>query len=318
MEMTNNFLLLPNAMLDVADILSASGKTKEECDQTIATTGIKKLYHAGDRSFSEFALSGLTKINEAQPDIFIDIDAVIVVSQSYDNRIPSLSTRIQKILNLKSDTFCVDIMDGCSGFIKALTIVSMLSKHEFKKAIIVAGDINSSMTTNAELSTKILFGDGLSVSVLERRNSEINSKLYNDGDTNSTIQCGIQENIMQMNGFEVFRFTRNVVPKLVNNYLENAGEELDSYDLIALHQASDLVVSTIAKILGLNNQMIDNFACGNIGNLGAGSIGAWLSQGRNLTNMGERRMLAVGFGSGLSWGLASLKVNLQTNEVLHV
>ena len=58
--------------------------------------------------------------------------------------------------------------------------------------------------------------------------------------------------------------------------------------------------------------------CGEIGNLGAGSIGAWLSQGENLTNVGKLKMLAVGFGSGLSWGIASLTVNLKNNEVIYV
>jgi 3-oxoacyl-[acyl-carrier-protein] synthase-3 len=318
MEITHNFLLLPKKKIDVAQVLRDSGKTKEESDQTIAITGIKTLCHAGDRLFSEFALSGLTKISETHANIFIDVDAVIVISQSYDHRIPSLSTRIQKHFNLKSETFCVDIMDGCSGYIKALSIASMLGNNAFRKVLIIAGDINSSMTINAELATKILFGDGLAVSVLEAGTQRLNTKLLNDGDTKNVISCDMRENIMHMNGFEVFRFTRNVVPKLVKTYLADANEDIDSYDLIALHQASDLVVSTISKMLKVNNRLIENFACGQIGNLGAGSIGAWLSQGENLTNSGKLKMLAVGFGSGLSWGLASLTVNLKNNEVIHV
>ena len=209
-------------------------------------------------------------------------------------------------------------MDGCSGYIKALSIASMLGNNDFRKILIIAGDINSAMTTDAELATKILFGDGLAVSVLEAGTHRLNTQLFNDGDIKDVISCEMRENIMHMNGFEVFRFTRNVVPKLIKTYLTEANEDLDSYDLIALHQASDLVVSTIAKALKLNNSLIRNFACGEIGNLGAGSIGAWLAQGKNLTNIGKRKMLAVGFGSGLSWGLASLTVNLQTNEVIHV
>lgn len=318
MELTHNFLLLPHATLDVAKILRDAGKTKEECDQTIATTGIKTLCHVGDRSFSEFASSGLTRISEAYTHVFENVDAIIVVSQSYDNRIPSLSTRIQKHLSLKPETFCIDIMDGCSGYIKALQIASMLGNSAYQKVLIIAGDINSSMTTNADLATKILFGDGLSVSILEAGVDKLDTKLFNAGDTENVISCDIRENVMHMNGFEVFRFTRNVIPKLIKTYLEESNEKLDSYDLVALHQASDLVVTTISKMLKLNNQFINNFACGEIGNLGAGSIGAWLSQGENLVKSGRNKMLAVGFGSGLSWGLASLTINLQMNEVINV
>ncbi len=277
----------------------------------------KKLQILEDR-FSEFALSGLTKINEAHSNVFENVDAIIAVSQSYDYRIPSLSTRIQKHLSLESETFCIDIMDGCSGYIKALKIASMLSNSAYRKVLIIAGDINSSMTTNADLATKILFGDGLSVSILEPGMDRLDTKLFNAGDTKNVISCDIRENVMQMNGFEVFRFTRNVVPKLIEAYLEEANEKLDSYDLVALHQASDLVVTTISKMLKLDNHLIKNFGCGQIGNLGAGSIGAWLSQGENLTKSGKLKMLAVGFGSGLSWGLASLTVNLKNNEVIHV
>ena len=104
MEMTHNFLLLPNGKIDVAQVLRGSGKTKEECDQTIATTGIKTLCHAGDRLFSEFALSGLTKISKAHANIFVDVDAVIVVSQSYDHRIPSEHT-YPKTFQFKTETF---------------------------------------------------------------------------------------------------------------------------------------------------------------------------------------------------------------------
>jgi len=318
MEITHNFLLLPNKKVDVEKILGESGKTKEEIEQTIATTGIKTLSHAGNALFSEFALLGLTLITEAHTNIFNDVDAVIVVSQSYDQRIPSLSTRIQKLFNLSSGTFCIDIMDGCSGYIKALSIASMLNNNGIAKILIVAGDINSSMTTNAEIATKILFGDGLSVSILEAGTDKLNIKLFNDGDIKNTISCDMLENIMHMNGFEVFRFTRNVVPNLIKTYLTETNEDIDSYDLIALHQASDLVVSTIFKTLKLNNRLIRNFACGEIGNLGAGSIGAWLSQGENLTSRGELKMLAVGFGSGLSWGIASVTINLQQNEVIYV
>lgn len=85
-----------------------------------------------------------------------------------------------------------------------------------------------------------------------------------------------------------------------------------------MHQASELVVSTIFKMLKCDNKLNNNFACGEIGNLGAGSIGAWLTQGADLTTREDLKMLAVGFGSGLSWGIASISLNLEKNEVLYV
>jgi 3-oxoacyl-[acyl-carrier-protein] synthase III len=70
--------------------------------------------------------------------------------------------------------------------------------------------------------------------------------------------------------------------------------------------------------LKFTNSLSNDFSCGEIGNLGAGSIGAWLSRICQLGSKGKLNMLAVGFGSGLSWGLASLVVDVGMNEVIYV
>lgn len=318
MKLTHNFLILPNQQLDVREILLDAGKKEDEVTQTITTTGISKIRYAGGELFTEFVFSGLAKIIKEHANVLEGLEAIIVVSQSYDQRIPSVSTRIQKLYNLSSETYCIDVMDGCAGYIKALSLASMLKSNGIKKILIIAGDINSSMTINAELGTKVLFGDGISASILEADANKLETQIFNDGDLGNVIFCDIKEKVMNMNGFEVFRFARNVVPKLIKDYLKNSNSKIEDYDLVALHQASDLVVATICKMLKFDNKFNSNFACGEIGNLGAGSIGAWLSQGKDLVSKGDLSLLAVGFGSGLSWGTASLVVNLKHNEVIYV
>lgn len=318
MKLTSNFLILPNDQVSVQDLLLNSGRNNDECIQTISTTGIVKLRVSNNTSLSEFVLGGLETANDKFEGVFSEIDGIIVVSQSYDARIPSLSTRIQRKFDLPSDTFCIDIMDGCSGYIKALKLASLLSETGLRKIMIVAGDINSMMTQAAEVGTKILFGDGISVSILEESDQKLEVILRNNGDESGTIHCEIENSTMHMNGFEVFRFTRNEVPKLVHSFLEDKKISIDSFELLALHQASELVVKTIFSKLKTTNKIACDFSCGEIGNLGAGSIGAWLSQVRNLQDRGDMKMLAVGFGSGLSWGLASVHLNMKYNEVIYV
>jgi 3-oxoacyl-[acyl-carrier-protein] synthase III len=318
MKITNNFLMLPPDKLDVQEIMMDAGNSLEEAKKTIEVTGISSLFYANKKSLTEFIFSGLSIIEERHDKLLSSVDAVIVVSQSYDQRIPSLSTRIQKKFNMRTDAFCIDIMDGCSGYIKALSLASMLEKEGFKKILTVTGDLNSLITSQAELGTKILFGDGISISILEADASILDTRIFNNGDNKNIISCAFSDNILNMNGFEVFRFTRNVVPTMIKSYLSDSGQEISNYDLIALHQASKLVVSTICATLKFRNSLCDDFCCGEIGNLGSGSIGAWLSQIENLNQKGELRMLAVGYGSGLSWGLASVVVNVQRNEVIYV
>jgi 3-oxoacyl-[acyl-carrier-protein] synthase-3 len=318
MKLTHNFLILPSSSLDVHQLLLDFGRDSYVASKTIATTGISSIRYAYPMLLTDFIFAGLLSLNDRHNEIFDDIDAIVVVSQSYNQRIPSISTQIQSKFNLRSETFCVDIIDGCSGYIKALSIASMLESSGFKKVLIIAGDLNSVMMTNSDIGAKILFGDGISVSIVEADGSKIDTRLYNKGDLDNVISCSFSENVMHMNGLEVFRFARKVVPQMINTYLEESRTSLQSYDLVALHQASKLIVSTIYATLKYNNTLGDDFSCGEIGNLGAGSIGAWLSQIKNLDKKGELKMLAVGFGSGLSWGLASFIVNAQTNEVIYV
>lgn len=318
MKLTNNFLVLSKNSLDVSDLLKNSGKSEDEITKTISTTGISKISYASPRLLTEFVFLGLQNLVKYHKDIFKGIDAIIVVSQSFDQRIPSLSTRIQKFLNLESRTFCIDLMDGCSGFIKALSLGSTLQREGFKKILIIAGDINSMMTKNSDLGTKILFGDGVSISILESDEFFLETKIYNDGDDNNVISCSVNENQMHMDGFEVFRFTKKNVPKLINDYLTENKIQINSFDLVAFHQASKLVVNTICNSLKFNNNFGEDFACGEIGNLGAGSIGAWLTQIENLNESKKLKLLAVGYGSGLSWGLARISIEINKNEVVYV
>ncbi|MGL5291911.1 MAG: 3-oxoacyl-ACP synthase III family protein [Vibrionaceae bacterium] len=318
MILTHSILALANNTIDPVQLLQNAGRSHEEAQKTIQRTGFCKLSFAAPRQFSEFVLNALTKVSQQHTTLFADVDAVIVVSQTFDQRIPSLSTRVQNQLKLDPTTFCIDIIDGCAGFIKALSIAKMLEQQAHKKILVIAGDINSYMTQKADVNTQILFGDGVHIALLQASEHPLEVTLLNQGDEKKAIYCSADDNIMQMNGFEVFRFTKDKIPALVQNFVKNQGETLADYDLFALHQASLLVVSTICSALNYQHNGTASFACQNFGNLCSASIGAWLSQVPELDKKGAQKMLAVGFGSGLSWGAASLEINLHINEVLYV
>ena len=319
MKLSTNFLLLPSRRLYIQDLLaSEKKKSTEEIKKIMFTTGIKSFYVAKDKSLSNFVLNGLSQIKSSNQSLLQNIDAIIVVSQTFDSRIPNLSSKIQKFLGLPQSTYCLDFFDGCTGYIKAISIVDMLNQKGLSRALVVAGDLNSSITENAEISTKILFGDGVSFSIFESSSTRAKTLIFNDGDDEDIITCKINEGTMKMNGFEVFRFTQNVVPKLVKDFLSKELIKINSYDFIGMHQASKLVVSNLCSSLGINNKHTENFNCDNIGNLGAGSIGAWVANIPNIENNISKKILLVGYGAGLSWGLASLSIQLKKNEILHV
>lgn len=318
MKLTNNLLILPEKTSEIKKILQDAAAYEKKIAKTIKVTGITKIATANNLSLTDFIFTGLTVLHNKYNSVFSEVDALIVVSQTYDHRIPSISTRVQSKFNLPSDIFCIDIMDGCAGYIKALKVASLLELKGYKKIMIIAGEINSLMTSKADVGTRILFGDGVSVSIIEADDSSFDAIILNNGDHKNTISCNMKDNIFKMNGVEVFNFTRHKVPSLINHFLEKTKKSLKHYDLFAVHQASKLVVDNICSTLNYQNKLGDNFLCGNIGNLQSGSIGAWLANIKDLDKKGKINMLATGFGAGISWGVASIVVEINKNEIVYV
>ena len=318
MILTHNYLCLPQGTASVAEIFTAlTTKTEAEIRKTIDITGVETLSVSGAKKFSAFVTAAFNSIAEQSKEAFDAIDAILVVSQSYDRRIPTVSTQLQGQINSAADTFCMDLTDGCAGYIKACALASMLLGQGRKKVLIVAGDLNSLMTTEADVSTRILFGDGISVSIFEQSQDPFNYQLFNDGANAKHIVCQVDSPVMEMNGFEVFRFTRNVVPNLIKSYLTQHQLSKEDFDYVGYHQASHLIVSTLSKATGFGNTENKDFNCGDVGNLGAGSISAWIAK-TNIQKATRSRMMAIGYGAGLSWGLCDFYLQLKSNEVVYV
>ena len=103
-------------------------------------------------------------------------------------------------------------MDGCCGYIKALSLASMLEKQGYKKILLLTGDLNSKMTEKSEIGTKILFGDGISLNILEKDRSTIDTQIFNSGDNNDMISCKIE--LCQLYRFPYWRLFQNSIRSL--------------------------------------------------------------------------------------------------------
>lgn len=319
MKLVSNYVCLPSKKIHVKNyLIDKFLKTDDEADTIIGNTGVVSFGVTDATGLTDYAMKAAHNIKDIDGNFWDSVDALIFVSQSYDQRMPSLSVKLQGFLGLDPSIICFDVIDGCAGFIKATILSNMLISSGRKKVVVVAGDLNSILANESEYATRILFGDGLSFSVFENSECQFESRLFNDGDNGGVISCKFNSTSMVMNGFEVFRFTRNVVPRMVRKYLSDNNISVNDYGLIAYHQASNLVVSSLTKLVGLSNVNRPNFNCGHIGNLGAGSIGAWISGNQDLTDGKLRRILCLGYGAGLSWGLADFDVDLKRNEVIYV
>ena len=117
----------------------------------------------------------------------------------------------------------------------------------------------------------------------------------------------------EMDGFEVFRFTNTVVPKLFDNQQLIRTDE----HVLVFHQASKIVVDQLAKKLNVQHQEPAPFISGSIGNLASGSIPGWIAISGSRLSV-DAKLLCIGYGAGLSWGMIELNCKLDRNEVVYV
>ena len=89
----------------------------------------------------------LKHMNKAKKQGWIqkeEIGAIIVVSLCPDHFVPQNSNIIQGALQLDSDVICMDIPQGCCGFVLGLSQAFMLLEHlNGKKVVLVNGDVLS-------------------------------------------------------------------------------------------------------------------------------------------------------------------------------
>ena len=93
---------------------------------------------------SDLAVFGLQHLFDAgwlKPE---EIDALLLVTQTPDHFMPPTSNIIQGRLGLKQDMFCLDISQGCAGFVIGLIQAFMLLEQEsVRKVVLINADVLS-------------------------------------------------------------------------------------------------------------------------------------------------------------------------------
>ena len=315
MRVTHNCLFLPKKKISCVEMQMNEGKkSKEDAEETVIVTGIDSVFHCNIAEMENFIAVAFENTPPEFKDHISKISLLICVTQSQTSRIPNLASYAQKIIGANKETLCLDIIDGCNGFVKSLRIADGLLEPG-SSALIISGEINSPTVENSDISTKILFGDGLCFTIVNREFSTMPAKILNDGARGEFITAKFDSPCLKMNGFEVFRFTKSAVPNLVKScpWIDFGSDS----NLFILHQASKLVTDQISKQLGITGQSPEVFASRSIGNIASGSIPAWIAI-TAAHDFQNRLFHCVGYGAGLSWGVATIKSDLAINEVIYV
>ena len=278
---------------------------------------------------SDLAVYGLNHLfanNLLQPD---EIDALILVTQSPDYFMPPTSNIIQGRLNLKHEMFCMDINQGCAGFVIGLMQAFFLLEQEsIRKVILINADVLSRKTSPRDRNSFPLVGDGASITVVERNteDSVIHTKLMMDGTRSNALmipaggfrmpsspETALLEDVgdnnlrakdhLYMDGSAVFNFVQGDVPKLIEDLLSQAGITIGTPDYFFFHQPNRFMLQKLADKLKVPYSKMPSNVVEHFGNSSGVTIPVAIS-----FNLRERlktekfKICLAGYGVGLAWG----------------
>ena len=287
-------------------------------------------------TISDLCIYGLNYLFEKNLLIREDIDALILVTQSPDHFMPPTSHIIHGKLNLKQDMICLDINQGCSGYVIGLNqAFLLLEQEEINKVVLLNADLLSLKVSKNDRNNNPQIGDGASVTVVEKDSSNytIHGSVKLDGkgaevlmipaggfklpSTSETAKlkedsAGNRRSLdhLVMKGDDVFNFVQREVPPMIKALVARAGYNKEDIDYYMFHQPNKFMLKKLADKIGIPYEKMPNNIVENFGNASGVTIPTVITH--NLGNKLIKNSFLIcmaGYGVGLSW--ASLLIKLE-------
>lgn len=313
---------------------------EETVRKTIESTGVYSTYHSvGKQTASDLAYVAAKKLLDKKGVDTSEIGVLLYISAHHDYIAPATAFILQKQLGIPEDSMVFDINLGCSGFVYGLQVgASLLKNINAEKALILLGDSSSRVVSPKDTSC-LLFGDSGAALLIEKTTDDsdvISFGLKSDGNRFNEIyipaggfrhmngshafrmeEDGRERNDYHshMNGTNVFVFSVTDVPKLVREFMKEKGLTSDGVDMLFMHQPNLFIIKNLLKKLKFPSEKAPT-SIGKFGNTSAVSIPITMCDYYGENKDGKKDVLMLGFGIGLSWGVAYAKVD--TDDILPV
>ena len=246
-----------------------------------------------------------------------DVDLIICATVTPDMMFPTSSALLADSLGA-DEAGAYDLLAGCTGFMYAVAqAYGMLASGIARRALVVGGDVLSSILDWEDRSTLVLFGDGAGAVVMEPvpRGGFLGFELGADGGGGQHLQLpgsGSRkfehpESMLKMNGREVYKFATRVLVSSAEAVLAQCGRSIDEVDVYVPHQANKRIIDHAVGKLGVPSERtvvnVDRY-----GNTSSGSIPLALADARADGRLQDGALvLMTGMGAGLTWGSALLE-----------
>ncbi len=244
------------------------------------------------------------------------VDALILVTQSPDYFLPSSSCLVHRDLGFPTSTATFDVGLGCSGYPYGLWLAGMMLNSGLLRVIVMHGETPSLFCHPEDHATSLLFGDAGSATALERGDdSDISHfSLHSDGEGYADLIIpgggfrdrspeNDRDRYLFMNGPNIFSFSIKRVPGIIEDVLARTGLAPGEIDYFVFHQSNRFIMKHLAKKCALDPERVP-IILEEFGNVGGPSVPLAITQGVPVERNSTARLLAIGYGVGLSWSCA--------------
>jgi 3-oxoacyl-[acyl-carrier-protein] synthase-3 len=298
--------------------ISVRGVTSDdECASDLGVMAAKKLFAKGI----------------CQPD---DIDFLLFCTQSPDYFLPTTACLMQERLGLRTNTGALDFSLGCSGYVYGLSLAKgLIETGVAGNVLLVTAETYTKYIHPKDRSARTIFGDGAAATLISGMESEKDllgpfvfgtdgrggkelivpsggrrkNPILNASDLEE-LESGVSrspENLY-MNGPEIFNFTLQSVPPLMNQILEKSGLTINDIDQYVFHQANRFMLERLRKKLKISE---DKF-CINLEQYG-NTVSSTIPMALEIACQDGQvkpndQVMLVGFGVGYSWAAALARI----------
>jgi 3-oxoacyl-[acyl-carrier-protein] synthase III len=318
---------VPSVRHSAADIAAMTGADEAFIAEKV---GVRSRYVLGPGETGVgLAVEACRKLFDVGAVTVDEIGAVVFVTQTPDRKLPQNSAGLCAALGLPSTVASFDLSLGCSGWVYGAHVLdAFLIATGREVGLLVTCDPYSRIIAPEDRATNCVFGDAATVSLWRAgrggRLGVADFGTEGEGGDALRIDAGgclrpfvhvldggetagfVRDELrLHMAWREVFNFVLSRIPGSLARCLNANGLTLEQIDLFALHQGSLHMLQGLARRSGVPEAKlalnIDRF-----GNTVSSTIPLLLEDAMRNGGLSGRRVLASGFGVGLSWATTVL------------
>lgn len=307
---------VPDDILD-NDMLSKMVDTNDEWITTRVGIKERRILKVEGGSSSYMGVRAVNKLLASTGTAPEDVDLLICATSNPDYRFPSTGSIIVHQCGM-SNAYAYDIQAACAGFLVALQdAAAYIRSGMYKKIVVVAAEMMSSMTNYNDRATCPLFGDGAGCVLVvpsEEKVGVIDGVFHVDGTglphllmkaggsahpaTHATVDAA--EHFVYQEGRAVYKHAVSDMLTSSLDIMERNGLSVDDVDYLIPHQANLRIIEAVADRSGIDHsKVLVNIE--HYGNTSAASIPLCLDEYKDKLKKGDKLILTA-FGAGFTWG----------------